>query len=277
MSGSDRLAPIVQDVRRRLAHRQQQIPEAVLQRETEQILNRDPRRSLYRAIAGGRHARVPRIIAEVKRASPAAGDLGSLVDAGSQAHLYRQGGASAISVVTEPDHFNGDIRDLAAVRPVGLPVLRKDFIFDRYQLLESVVAGADVVLLIARILDTERLGELLQQAETLGLECLVEINDEQEAAMAIRAGATLIGINNRDLRSFTIDRNRTRRLAPLVADHAVVVSASGMMSVDDVLDAHAAGVDACLIGEALMRADDPVTWLRSITGAVGVPQAGETP
>ena len=269
--GGDRLAAIVADVRRQLAARRRQVPPDVLEEEARQSLLRSPRRSLRAAIRDGRRRPRPHVIAEIKRGSPAAGDLGSGIDAAARARTYAAGGARAISVVTEPDHFHGDPGDLARIRPLGLPLLRKDFIIDRYQLLESIVLGADAVLLIARILSEEALATLLAEARELGLECLVEINDEEDAARAVRVGAELIGINNRDLRTFQVDPGRTARLLPLLPADATVVSASGMLRPEDALRAHREGADACLVGEALMRARDPAAWIRAV---IATPEAG---
>lgn len=266
MSAGDRLVPIVASVETRLVERRRRKSEAALTREAEVALAVSPRRSLLRRLAGGRARPRPAIIAEIKRRSPAAGPLGQDVDALARARAYASGGAAALSVVTEPDHFGGDPADLGRVRPIGLPVLRKDFILSRYQLLESVVLGADAVLLIARILTTEQLAGLLADAAELNLECLVEINDETDAERALEAGATLIGINNRDLSTFQVDIARTERLLPLLPDEATVVSASGLNDVEAVMRMHRAGADACLIGEALMRRERPEQWLASLTG-----------
>ena len=266
--GRDRLAAIVASVERRLAERQAQRPEAVLEAEAEAALQREPRRSLRAALAGGRHRPVPPIIAEIKRASPAAGRLARGGPAGfdpvEQARRYAAGGAAALSVVTEPDHFHGDPADLARVRPLGLPVLRKDFILTRYQLLESAVLGADAVLLIARILPARELARLLRAARDLGLEALVEVNDERDTEAALAAGATLIGINHRDLRTFAVDPGRTARLLPLLPAGVTVVAASGIATPERALELHALGVDACLVGEALMRSGAPERWLARV-------------
>lgn len=268
----NRLERIVAGVRRRLAERQERVPEAELEARAAAALEASPRRSLRAAIAGGRHRPAPYIIAEIKRASPAAGVLArggdaAAFDAQDQARRYARGGASAISVVTEPDHFQGDPRDLARVRPLGLPVLRKDFILSRYQLLESAVLGADAVLLIARILAPGDLERLLREAAALGLEALLEVNDEREAEVAVAAGATLVGINNRDLRTFEIDPERTARLLPLLPAGVTVVAASGIATPEQAHRLHALGADACLVGEALMRSGDPEAWLaRALRG-----------
>ncbi|HEY8393470.1 MAG TPA: indole-3-glycerol phosphate synthase TrpC [Thermaerobacter sp.] len=265
----NRLERILDSVRRRLEERQARVPEEELEARAAVTLQQSPRRGLRAAIAGGRHRPAPFIIAEIKRASPAAGVLArggdpAALDAGEQARRYALGGAAAISVVTEPDHFHGDPGDLARVRPLGLPVLRKDFIFSRYQLLESACWGADAVLLIARILTAGQLERLLREAAALGLEVLVEVNDERDTERALAAGATLIGINNRDLRTFQIDPQRTARLLPLLPPGVTVVAASGIATPEQARRLHTLGVDACLVGEALMRSGDPATWLARV-------------
>ncbi|HEX6988851.1 MAG TPA: bifunctional indole-3-glycerol phosphate synthase/phosphoribosylanthranilate isomerase [Bacillota bacterium] len=264
---SDRLQQILVDVRRRLEERRAQTPEAVLRsrvgdpaRGAGAASGRE-RRSLVAAVQGGRDDSRPRIIAEIKYRSPAAGDLGIPGDAARRARQYGAGGACAVSVVTEPDHFGGDPADLERARAAGLPVLRKDFVIDAYQLLESVLLGADAVLLIARILAPRQLVGLLAEARELGLEALVEVNDEADVERALAAGADLIGINSRDLRTFEIDPGRTERLLALLPEPVSVVAASGLKSPGDVRFAHSLGVDACLVGEALMRAADPAGWL----------------
>ncbi len=183
------------------------------------------------------------------------------------ARAYEAGGAAAVSVLTDARYFGGSLEDLKAVRAaVGLPVLRKDFIIDPYQLLESAAAGADAVLLIARALPGERLPRLLAKARALGLEALVEVHDEAEMAAARAAGATVIGINNRDLATFGVDTGLTARLAPLAPAGAVVVSESGITAPADIAELTAAGAVAFLVGETLMRAGDPVAALRRLRG-----------
>ncbi|GAB6876514.1 indole-3-glycerol phosphate synthase TrpC [Thermaerobacter litoralis] len=272
-SGAGRLAAIVASVQRRLAERQARRPEAALERAVEQVLQREPRRSLAAVLAGGRHRPVPAVIAEIKRASPAAGRLagagGGGFDPVEQARAYRAGGAAALSVVTEPDHFHGDRADLERVRPLGLPVLQKDFVVSRYQLLESVLAGADAVLLIARIVPPRELARLVRAAEELGLEPFVEVNDRRDVEAAVAAGARLIGVNHRDLDTFAIDPERFAALVPLLPDEAVRVAASGIVTPDRARELHALGADGVLVGEALMRSGDPAGWLRVLVAGPG--------
>lgn len=268
-----RLAAIVASVQRRLAERQARRPEAALERAVEQVLQHQPRRSLTAVLAGGRHRPVPAVIAEIKRASPAAGRLAGAGRGGfdpvEQARAYQAGGAAALSVVTEPDHFHGDVADLERVRPLGLPVLQKDFVVSRYQLLESVLAGADAVLLIARIVPPRELARLVRAAEELGLEPFVEVNDPRDVEAAVAAGARLIGVNHRDLDTFAIDPDRFAALVPLLPDAVVRVAASGITTPQRARDLHALGADAVLVGEALMRSGDPAGWLRQLAGAPG--------
>ncbi len=221
----------------------------------------------FREALLGRPGAGRRIIAEVKRRSPSRGAIQPAADPVAVARAYEAGGAAAISVLTDARYFGGSLRDLEAVRAaVALPVLRKDFIIDPYQLAESALAGADAVLLIARALPGDRLRQLLDEATGLGLEALVEVHDEAELAAASAAGATVIGINNRDLASFAVDLDITRRLAPLAPAGAVVVSESGITGPDDLAALEAAGAHAFLVGESLMRAADPAAALRALRG-----------
>ncbi len=202
-----------------------------------------------------------RVIAEIKRRSPSKGLLREDFDPVAIANAYAAGGAAAVSVLTEADHFDGSIGDLEAVsaemQPRGLPTLRKDFIFDPYQVYEARAGGADSLLLIAAALSAQQLGELLGLAKELWLQCLVEVHDEAELETAIAAGAELIGINNRDLRTFETDLTATERLAPLVPDGKIIVSESGIATREDVLRVRRAGAHAILVGEALITSDDP--------------------
>lgn len=221
----------------------------------------------FAAALADRRAAGARIVAEVKRRSPSKGAIREGADPVAMACAYQAGGAAAISVLTDARYFGGSLDDLEAVRAaVGLPVLRKDFIIDPYQVAESALAGADAVLLVARALPGGALGRLLAEATGLGLEALVEVHDEAEMAAAVEAGATLIGINNRDLRTFAVDPAVTLRLAPLAPPGAVVVSESGIEGPEDIARLEAAGARAFLVGESLMRADDPAAALRRLRG-----------
>jgi indole-3-glycerol phosphate synthase len=206
------------------------------------------------------------VIAEIKRASPSAGTFDANLSATETAEAYARGGAAAISVLTEPEFFKGTIDDLNAARGAGLPVLRKDFILDPWQVLESRAAGADALLLIVRALEQNELEALLLSCKTLRMDALVEVYDEAEMSRALDAGATIVGVNNRDLESFEVDRGRTARLAPQVPDDVILVGLSGVGSRSDVEELGAAGAQAVLVGEALVRSDDPAAELRALRG-----------
>jgi indole-3-glycerol phosphate synthase len=193
------------------------------------------------------------VIAEYKRRSPSAGELGGS-DPAETARAYELGGASAVSVLTDGDFFGGSLADLEAARKaVDLPILRKDFIVDEVQVWESRAAGADAVLLIVRILDDAELAGLIDLSRELAFGALVEVHDESDLERALRAGAGIVGINNRDLDRFVTDLGVTFRLGPMVPPDRVLVSESGIRTGEDVSRLGEAGADAVLIGEALMR------------------------
>jgi indole-3-glycerol phosphate synthase len=198
------------------------------------------------------------VIAEFKRRSPSAGELRERPDLASIVSAYERGGASALSVLTEGPHFEGSLEDLRAARAAcGLPLLRKDFIVDRYQLHEARAAGADAVLLIVAALDDPALTALHDEARTLGLDVLVEVHDSGELTRALELGVDLIGVNNRDLRDFSVDVGRTARLMAAVPAGVAVVSESGIGTPAQLQALHEQGVQAVLVGESLMRAADP--------------------
>ncbi|NBJ16507.1 MAG: indole-3-glycerol phosphate synthase TrpC [Dehalobacter sp. 4CP] len=195
------------------------------------------------------------IIAEVKKASPSKGVLVPDFDYLQIASMYEQLGAAAISVLTEQDYFLGSPDYLREIREsVKIPLLRKDFMIDPYQIYEAKVLGADAILLIVKILDDQQLKEFLGIAEQIGLDCLVEVHDEAEAARAMAAGASIIGINNRNLETFEVDLNHSRRIAAMIPDHLIKVSESGIHTGEDILTVQAWGFDAVLVGEAFMKA-----------------------
>jgi len=215
-----------------------------------------PRRGACSRCCARRGLPVWPVIAEIKRASPIKGSLAPQLDAAEQARRYERAGADAISVLTEPNAFNGSLADLAAVvAAVGLPVLRKDFIVDEYQLLEARVAGAAAVLLIAAALPGARLAELHAACAELDLDALVEVHDEDDVARAGVLGCSLVGINNRDLRTLAVDIGTTERLAPAASTGALIVAESGIGDADQAARAAAAGAHAVLVGEALVRLD----------------------
>lgn len=204
------------------------------------------------------------VIAEVKRRSPSKGALADIPDPASLAVAYAAGGASAISVLTERRRFGGSLDDLAAVRAaVDVPLLRKDFLVEEDQVWEARANGADLVLLIVAALDDEQLGTLLGLTRRLGMEALVEAHDEAEAARAVAAGAAIIGINARNLRTLEVDTGTFARVAPTVPDGPVLVAESGVTGPGDVAAYAAAGAHAVLVGEALVTGDDPAAAVRS--------------
>jgi indole-3-glycerol phosphate synthase len=203
-------------------------------------------------------------IAELKRRSPSAGELKGGADAAATARLYEAAGAAALSILTEPDYFAGDLSDLVAARAaVGVPVLRKDFVVHPWQLAESRAAGADAVLLIVAALGRAT-GDLLAEARRLGLQALVEVHDEAELALAIDAGADLVGVNNRNLADLSVDLRVAERLIPLLPRGIVAVAESGVERRDDAARMARAGAAAILVGTALMRAADPARALREL-------------
>lgn len=207
------------------------------------------------------------LIAEMKRASPSRGPIRPDAGVTEIVTAYQDAGASAVSVLTEPKWFGGSLDDLVEARAaIRLPILRKDFIVDPYQLLEARVAGADAALLIVAALGRERLEELMAAAAELGLDTLVEVHDDDEVATAVEAGAEIIGINNRDLHSLEVDLRTSFRLLADVPAGTVVVAESGITTREDVLELEEAGVDAILVGETLMRYRDPRDGVRALLG-----------
>jgi indole-3-glycerol phosphate synthase len=206
-----------------------------------------------------------RLVAEVKQASPSRGILSPNLNPIELAKTYVQGGAAAISVLTEANYFKGHIDYLKAIRSeVRLPLLRKDFILDPYQIYESRAYGADALLLIAAILSQAQLEEFVSLSHSLALRCLVEVHSENEVEMALLSGAEIIGINNRDLDTFALDINTTRRLRPLIPQERIVVAESGIRSRSDVQKLKSWGVNAMLVGEALVTADDVLAKMREL-------------
>ncbi len=205
------------------------------------------------------------VIAEVKKASPSAGVIRADFDPVRIALTYERHGAACISVLTDNPFFQGHLNHLEAVRAhVSLPVLRKDFIIDRYQLLEARAAGADAVLLIAEILPGDDLSELYRAAKELGLDVLVELHDADQLPRVLDSGATLIGINNRDLRTFRTRLEHSLELAARIPKDRCLVSESGIRNRNDIVNLESAGVKAVLIGETLLRSADPGGLLDSL-------------
>jgi len=219
------------------------------------------------ALKGGSRA-APRLIAEVKYRSPSRGILRPDFDPLGLARTYAENGAAAISVLTDEKYFGGSLQTLQkiAALDLGLPLLRKDFIFDRYQLLEARAAGASAVLLIVAMLERAQLRALLAAAHELGLEALVETHTPEEVEQALAAGARLVGVNNRDLHTFAVRLETSLLLRPLISSSVLMVAESGIHTPGDVARLAAAGVDAMLIGEGLVTAPDVAARVREFVG-----------
>ncbi len=208
------------------------------------------------------------LIAEIKHASPSRGVLVEVFDPWSIAGIYQDNGASAISVLTDQEFFQGSLAHLESVKSATtVPVLRKDFVVDEYQVYESRMHGADALLLIAKVLPAEELGRLLAVTESLGMEALVEVHDESDIGKALAAGATIIGINNRDLDTFETDVAVTEALRPLIPPGKVVVSESGIVNGDTIKRLRRSGVDAFLVGEVLMVSPDVMGMMDELVEA----------
>lgn len=246
-----------------VALRKRTVPFALLE---ARAANRDEPVSLKRALGASGVG----VIAEIKRASPSRGVLSVEVDPPAIAGQYLDGGAVAISVLTDEPFFHGSMVDLTAASAVahsqGVPVLRKDFIVDDYQLTEARVIGADAILLIVAALEQPLLADLLAKAIELGLDALVEVHDADEMRRAADAGAEIIGINNRDLRTFVVDLATTERLTPLAPASAILVAESGIFTRADVERLEGLGVDAVLVGESLILAEDRTEAIRRLRG-----------
>ncbi len=246
-------------------------PLAALRQRATEVRQRSEPHALRRALGSFS----PNIIAEFKRASPSKGTINEQVRPAERARAYRRGGAVAISVLTEEDHFRGSIEDLRAVREENLlPILRKDFIFDEYQIYETAAAGAAALLLIVAALNDDDLARLRRLAEEeLGLDALVEVHTENEMKRAQRAGATLIGVNNRNLQTFKVSVDVSEKLARHASAGTLLVSESGLNSSDDLRRLQAVGYQGFLIGESLMRDDDPAKRLQALIRDAGREQS----
>ena len=231
-----------------------------LEADAEETL---PGPSLARALRGNAVA----VIAEVKRRSPSKGAIDDSLDAVARARAYVDGGAVAVSILTEPNHFGGSVDDLRRVRAgLGVPVLKKDFHVAPIQLLEARALGASAALLIARALAPDRLDALMEYARTIGLDVLVEVRDEDELRRALSAGATMIGVNNRNLETLEIDPDTAGRLIPLIPADTLAIAESGVTSRADVERYAERGADAVLVGSALSAASDPVAATLAFAG-----------
>jgi len=262
MSAPERLQPILAAVTERARLRRAARPLAELRRDVE--LAPERRQAFVDALAAPGLS----FIAECKRKAPSTGQLSEEVDLAARIRAYSEGGARALSILTEEDHFQGSLADLGAAPEVALPRIRKDFILDEAMLVEAQLAGASAVLLLACCLDDAQLAELRAQASELGLAVLLEVHDEQELERAVPLAPDALGVNARDLRTFEIDLAVTERLLPQVPVGPLRVAESGLHDLDDLRRVTAAGADAALVGTALMRSGDPAATLRSWTAAL---------
>jgi len=256
-----RLEQLVNATRERLERRKRERPLADLERE---VAARGEGRPFQEALA---HPGTS-LVAEYKRRSPSAGTIRDNASVAEIVQAYERGGAAALSILTEDDHFGGTLDDVNEARAAsGLPILRKDFTVDPYQLYEARAAGADAVLLVVGSLTDEQLGRLYAETRALDLDALVEIHDEEELERALEFDVDVIGINNRDLTDFTVDLSRTFDLLADVPAGKTVVSESGIVYREQVEELERVGVDAVLVGETVMRAEDPELACRELAGA----------
>jgi indole-3-glycerol phosphate synthase len=258
----NRLDPILAATREQVARRREAVPAVELERAAASRADADPVRSFETALARPGLS----LIAEHKRRSPSAGLIREDLALEDVVAAYERGGAAALSILTDGPSFGGSLDDLhAARRTAALPLLRKDFIVEPYQVPESFAAGADAILLIVAALSPGELSSLHSEARNLGLSVLVEVHDERELEVALELGAAIIGINNRDLKTLQVDTRRTIELLARIAGHALTVAESGYSRPDQLDEVAAAGVDGVLIGEALMRSPDVEIACRALT------------
>jgi indole-3-glycerol phosphate synthase len=250
-----------------LAEARRRVAEASAREPLEALRERAADRDAPPSFQEGLTAPGVQVIAEIKRASPSKGELAPNLDAPVQARAYVDGGAAAVSVLTEPSRFRGSLADLADVAALRIPTLRKDFLVDAYQVWEARAAGASAVLLIVAALDEPTLASLHDEARGAGLDVLVEVHDATEAAAARRIDAAIVGVNARDLRTFELDRDGFARLRPELPDDALAVAESAIRGPDDVRRAADEGADAVLVGESLVTADDPRAAVAALVAA----------
>jgi indole-3-glycerol phosphate synthase len=261
------LDEIIAGVREDLAEREARVPLDALKQRAARALP---------ALDVDARLRMPgvAVIAEVKRQSPSAGALASITDPAALGADYQSGGARVISVLTEQRRFGGSLDDLVAVRTaVDVPVLRKDFVVSPYQVWEARAYGADMVLLIVAALEQNALVALLERTESLGMSALVEAHDEEEARRAVDAGARIVGVNARDLRTLDVDRDTFARVVPVLPDSCVKVAESGVRGPHDLLAYAAVGADAVLVGENLVKQHDPRQAVADLVAAGAHPAA----
>jgi indole-3-glycerol phosphate synthase len=250
----DILATIVEQKKLDLA-----VLEAGIEERAERSISQ--RRDFLAALSG----RTPAVIAEIKKASPSKGVLAAEFDPAAIALLYQEGGAAALSVLTDEKHFQGSLSDLGSARAaVGLPILRKDFTIDAYHVHQAAAYGADAILLIAAILTEFEMRDFRELAEHYGMAALVEVHDAEELEPAVASGARIIGVNNRNLHTFEVSLETSIRLAEKIPSAVVKVAESGIRSSTDVQQLQAAGYQAFLVGEHLMKSGDPTGALRAL-------------
>lgn len=264
-----------------LAGARRRVADAHAREPLADLADRAARAPQARSFADALRVEGVSLIAEVKRASPSKGPIAPDLVAPEQARAYLEGGAAAVSVLTEPDRFAGSLGDLADVAALGVPALRKDFVVDPYQIWEARAAGAAAVLLIVAALREDELAALHREAERAGMDVLVEVHDAAEVEVAMAAGATIVGVNARDLRTFELDRDGFGRLRSLLPDGVVAVSESGVRDAADVRRAADEGADAVLVGETLVRAADPRAAAAELVAAgrehLGAPTGASAP
>lgn len=252
------LEQIVNSTRKSVVMRKSQTPLSEIEKAVDY---QAPPRDFVGALQGD----CIRLIAEIKRASPSKGLLCTNLDAASLARTYTQGGAAAISVLTESEYFLGNFADLKAVRmQVDLPLLCKDFVVDHYQIYEARAHGADAILLIAAILTQRELKVLLETTHSLGMVALVEVHNRYELTRVLKLSLGIIGINNRNLADFSVDLETTLKLRPLIPEDVLVISESGIHTHDNVHRLQRAGVNAILVGEALVTSNDPAAKINEL-------------
>ncbi|MFL5957688.1 MAG: indole-3-glycerol phosphate synthase TrpC [Solirubrobacterales bacterium] len=260
------LEQIVEATRQDLEARRRAVPQAQLE---QALAQRSEDRPFTEALARPGLS----LIAEYTRRSPSAGVLRADASVTELVEAYERGGAAALSILTEPHHFGGSLDDLRDARAAsGLPILRKDFVVDAYQLYESAAAGADAVLLIVAAVPPDDLERLHREAQALDLDVLVEVHDEEELEAALEIDAAVIGINNRDLTDLSVDVDRTYELLSDVPAGKIVVSESGFTTREQLEELDRVGVDAVLVGETLMRADDIEAACRALAGVAAEPE-----
>lgn len=254
------LDEILKHKREEVARQRRIVPISRLEREIESA---PPPRDFAGAISSDEIS----IIAEIKKASPSAGIFREDLDPAELARKYESGGAAAISVITDFRFFMGRLDHLDVVRSASaLPLLRKEFIIDEYQIIESRVHGADAILLIVAVLERAKLKDFIGVCADLGMDALVETHEEREIELALDCGAEVVGINNRDLKTFRVSLETTKRLRSLLPEGKIIVSESGIRSPEDIQELKSIGVNAVLIGERLVRSDDPAATIRWLTG-----------